>query len=410
MTDTAGSRGGSSNRDRAGAISSAEVLPQTGFLRDYIKYAGNLTDAPDEYHWIVGYAVLATACQDRFRIVFGDQEIYPNIWAVKVGPPTFRKSTTDNIGQRLLRKVSGLTILPNEFSPESLVEGLCKANPPSGIFCWPEFGATLSRLNRDYMRGTKEMLADFFDVPEYYERSLRSGVSRLERPTLTILASSTEEWFLKHIAEEDLGGGFYSRFLYVKANSRKPLLHFPPAPDTSLQYKLVEHLKRVQSLGKRSITISDEARYLYRDALDDLDYSAGSADHSGIAKILLRLGTPYLLKLSLLNQVSLDPDANEISREAMEDAVDAIDWLKQSASSLFRYGLPTTPRDKLRIKVYRKITETGKIDRSSLLRSAGCSASELDQALATLFQRQDIEKREEGDGRCSKGVYVPAKS
>ncbi len=250
------------------------VPPQTGFLREYLDYAGKLTDAPDEFHLPVGWALIGTALENRVIVQFGDHPIYANIWVVKVGPPTFRKSTTDYIGLRVLRKVEGLTILPNEFSPEALVNRLSNADRATGIFCWPEFGAALSRLGRDYMAGTKEFLADLYDGPEHYERVLRNSTAKLERPAITILASSTAEWLTKHVAEEDLGGGFFSRFLFVRADKRKPLLHLPPGPDMQLQNRLVTYLNRVRQPRNRSVKLSQMAVVAYKETLEELNNSA----------------------------------------------------------------------------------------------------------------------------------------
>ncbi len=91
----------------------------------------------------------------------------------------------------------------------------------------------------------------------------------------------------------------------------------------------------------------------------------------------------------------------------MLDAVDAIEWLRESASSLFQYGFPTSQRDRLQGKVHRIITESSSgIDRSKLLRRARCQACELDPVLRTLFEMEEIYKLEQGSGRSRKSVYI----
>jgi hypothetical protein len=70
------------------------VYPEDSILASYIEFAQKVTEGADCY--ILGsiLAVVARLLARRVYVRFGTEPLYPNIYAILVGPPGDRKSFT----------------------------------------------------------------------------------------------------------------------------------------------------------------------------------------------------------------------------------------------------------------------------------------------------------------------------
>ena len=164
------------------------AIPPDGFIRDYVDFASGLTDAPKVFHLFCGLSLLGSALGRRAWVPgFGGQNLFPNLWLTILAPSSrYRKSTAVGIAENLLRQ-AGINTLPQEFSRESLISML--QQEPHSTFIWSEFGSALGLLEKEYMAGTKDLLADLYDCPEQYRRILSQQTLEVRNPYISILAA-----------------------------------------------------------------------------------------------------------------------------------------------------------------------------------------------------------------------------
>ena len=113
------------------------------FLKEYVSYASELTDADPAFHEGVGLGIVAAACGNNFFFQFGDQKLYSNLYILLLGDSsTSRKTTCLTIGKNTLSYARPEALLVNEGSYEKILQILSKN--PTGVFCFSEFMSLLT--------------------------------------------------------------------------------------------------------------------------------------------------------------------------------------------------------------------------------------------------------------------------
>jgi hypothetical protein len=91
------------------------------------------------------------------------------------------------------------------------------AEHPAGLFVWTELSVVLKKLGDKSFAGAKEWLTDLYDnleIPEairYRVTGKKSDTPPIEfsqAPRINILATSSVDWFLSNVSQEDALGGF----------------------------------------------------------------------------------------------------------------------------------------------------------------------------------------------------------
>lgn len=374
------------------------ATPERGFLKGYCDYASELTDAPEHYHLFTGHSVLSATLGRNVYIPFGAQKIFPNLWVILLAPSSvFRKSTAMSLGRSILNKMDDSLILPNEFTPESLLAGL--SDKTQGIFLWSEFGGALSCFERSYMIGMKETLTDLYDCPPVYKRKLKSEEFVIKEPCLSILAGTAMDWFLDKCKEGDVRGGFLARFVYVPAFEKTKRIAIPQKPDPAAAAKLVRELQELQKIeGEVQL---DLIKQRYEEWLfaheDELLQENNGGSLSGFWS---RLGT-YCLKFALLYHISEEKNL-QISTVSLLKAIDLVELLKDNVRKLVKEEWVFGQDAKDKQKVLRIIRKNPGIQRRRLLQNSNMLARRLNMIIATLQQ--------EGSIREEKRQYYPSVS
>lgn len=334
-----------------------DAVPDSGFLYDYVRFAASATDAPEVFHPFCGLVALSAFVGRRIWLPFGDGEIYPNIWAVLVsGSSFFRKTSSLMIALRMLREVTeaGTLILPNEFSPEVLVSNL--ADQSNGLFVWSEIKSALSMMERSYMAGTKELLTELYDCPDFYHRKLKGEQYVIRNPVISILAATTMDWLIAGIKQGDIGGGFLARFLFIPATAKERDEALPPPTDKVRRKEIAQTLARCAMVDGAVDFSNVRRRYedWYYATVDDLK---NDSERELFAPFWTRL-TIYCLKFAMLIEVSKTRDV-VISDETMHQAIAMVDYLKASIRNLLTRELQMSKEHKSLEKVFRVIETAG---------------------------------------------------
>lgn len=377
-----------------------------GFLRSYVDYCRDTTDAPHIFHLGVGLTILGAALGNNVKIPsWADQMIYPNLWVVLIAPSGFmRKSASIRLGQKLLRHAVGKAVLPDDWTPEKLARIL--QDNPAGLLTISEFTRILAILDRDYNLGSKEMLCELYDSPEEWtlQRQSTSNVI-IKDASVSLLGATTLDWLEEQVEAKDLRGGFLARFLFLSATERGPDVDEQPAVNPIIREKLkghLEHVSNLEGVADYSLVWSD-----FRSWLRNYERLAESGEMPAeLVGMYSRTGTTTL-KLALVFQASLTPQL-EITPEAMEKAQAFIQYIHEVTRRVTRtfadgwFG-------RLLVKVQQFLEEQGgKATRQEVMRHTRVEKRLLDRVQETLVEQGVIDTKmggSEGPGRRPK-IYV----
>lgn len=365
------------------------------FIDDYISYAQEITDAPIVFHKYVAYSILAAATGNNIYFEFGDLKIYPNLWVLLMAPSSlYRKSTSIGIGARTLAATGLNLILPNEFTQERLVETL--SVQPQGLFVFYEFMTLATSLEKDYMVGAKAFLTELFDSPMFYTRHTKSGDFEIKDPCISILAGTTTEWFLERMKERDLYGGFLTRFIFVPCSEKNRIMSFPPAHNKEKKEALAFYLEQLNNVHSPA-RFSEEALAI-QNSWYEINCVKEAHKHSGFIGSFINRLQIYLLKLAVLEQLarSYEDHVIVVSKEAMDSAVESVNFLKKSIELLCGEELTFDKYQEHRKKILKMIQsrkEEG-ISKSELLTATRMPSWQLQEVLSALIEEDKIIEEE----------------
>lgn len=385
-------------------------IPPSGWLRSYVDYASSLTDAPKVFHLFSGLSLLGSVVGRRAWVPgFGGSSLYPNLWTVILAPSSaYRKSTAIGIASDLMKE-AGIATLPNEFSRESLVRML--ASDPHSTFVWSEFGSALGLLEKEYMAGCKDMLADLYDCPSDYRRQLSQEKLEVRNPYLSMLAAGNIDWMLdkKNLAG-DLRGGFLARILYVPYTSKDTEMDMPGTVDPFQRARLIGMLRDLQDRSPEEFAI-DHLTDMSRELSEQLDAEAGKSEY------LIELSAAFarykvaVLKLALLYSISVGCWGEPVPRECMGWAINAIYLIKEAMSDIVS-SVPMNRGDQILVEVMTKMRQLHArgdawISKSDLCRYTHRKSREITEVVDTLLEMGKIrEKDTDGPGRKGKCYQI----
>ena len=377
-----------------------------GFLKSFVDYAKEQTDSPEKFLLMSGLIALAGAVGNRIWVRAWGQRIFPNIWVLLIAPSgIYRKNTAIDLGLNLLRKASEGRLAPADFSREAWLDGL-KVNP-SQVMVSKEFGELLTKLSRDYMAGTKETLTDLFTSVPVYERVTKGGgIVKIEWPCISLIGGSSLIWLQERLKNSDFEGGFMARFLIVTATQKNGWLGIRPFRDETLEDTLVEYLRKLDNRETGSISI-DEIEGEYNMWLMKYENSLTQGRIPSVCEgFASRMGT-FCLKLSMLFELSNNPDATVISPESFDKAIMLLKCLQNELAGLIEKGLAVdkTGRELERLRAY--IQQNGEVSHSDTLRFMKCDARYFQKLIDTLKEREEVEVSVVDTAGRKRKVYVP---
>lgn len=328
----------------------AGAIPEKGFIRDYISYASEQTDAPRIFHLFCGLTLLSSAVgRNAWISGFGGRALYPNLWTVLIADSTDnRKGTSINMAKDLM-VLNNQVLLPEQFSQEMLIDVLTKE--PQGTFIWEEFGNTVDNLAKEYMMGTKDLLANLYDCPDHYSRALKSGTLVVKDPYITVLGSTNVGWLVNKDVRRDLAGGFLARVLWIPTTAKEKEMILPRDPDVIQRQKLKNFLGQtlMNKIGKfsladiteQSTTLRDELREVAEASEYTVELTAAFGRYQAVAQ-----------KLAVLYAISEGTDKPEVQPHHFELACNAVKLLRYSVEELLR-NVPKNKDDEIVIEVTR---------------------------------------------------------
>lgn len=216
---------------------------------------------------------------------------FPNFYIIFVAPPgVATKSSTANVGMKLLRDVEGVIMGPSSMTWQGLTSGLQKAqrlipindtgdplttqySTQSAITCEvSELGTFLDPKDSNLT----SVLIDLWDGKETpWERWLATKEdTKIENPWVNIIAGTTPSWLRENVPETMIGGGLASRVIFVYADKKKRTVAYLEDEIAIEDYReresqLLNDLNQIAKLHGKFV-LTKEAKDFGRDWYNDL--------------------------------------------------------------------------------------------------------------------------------------------
>lgn len=222
-----------------------------------------MSESPDKFHFWTAISSVAACLRRRVHLNMGYFEWVPNFYVIFVAPPGIvSKSTTANIGMRLLREVPNIKFGPNVVTWEALVKGFAGASEPierkdgtidtmaALTVCSSELGNLLDPTNRQMV----DLLVTLWDCERgtLDKVTKTMGNDRVTNPWINIIGCTTPEWISGTFPQYVVGGGFTSRCIFVYAEEKRRLVAYPHLSMDehilAMRPKLIEDLTQISLL------------------------------------------------------------------------------------------------------------------------------------------------------------------
>jgi hypothetical protein len=376
------------------------------WLTDFVEYASHGEASSRLMYW-VGVSTIAAVLR---RKVWFDQEDYqwsPNFYILIVGPPgTVRKSTSIDVGMRLLRQIEGINFGPSTITWQALIQYIAEhkdehAQGEEGeIFessnvtiALSEFGTFFDPENRELV----DQLTDLWDgkLGVVEKMTKTNGCDSMVNPWINIIAGTTPKWLAKNFGEGLVGGGLAGRFIYL----------FGEMPTKDIAYpkralKLSEHREKRNALVEG---LKVMAEYVGDFELTEEAYEWGEKWYQEKRQELRILGTDSLESGFLVRkQVHLHKLAMVISAakqkfpvvdiEALQIADQQLCALDADTRKIFGYVGQSKTTNAAR-EIVEEVEKRGAVERRELYRKKffrTMSSGEFDEAVKSAIQAELI--------------------
>lgn len=340
-----------------------------------------------------------------------------------------KKSTAqDVIGELYPHWVLG----PTYFSPEGLLKALSKKQR---MICnMGEFSQVLRSIKYSgNMINFKEISNDLFTRRNVYSKTLVNAEYTIKKPYLSLSTTCTQEEFLGSIKSDMVHGGFIPRWLLVY--SKEPERRKIQIADNINDYEnyLKGVINDVYNINKpTNFQFDDEANDLLYDIQcrweDDIEYETVQPFVARYIDYLVKYAdilyfSSKLTKLTKLTKVTELTDftktigqSNSINSVKPVNSVKSVnsDYLKMSLKLIepcLKYAVDVVSfidEENTIGKILKVMTGKKEMERSDLLRYSHLKKTDFNEALGTLFERNEFypEIVVSGEGKSKKSKQL----
>jgi hypothetical protein len=369
----------------------AYLVPEYGWIRDYLAYAIQCTDAPPLYHIIAALALVANAIAADHECNVDGELIPLHDFFLVIGESGSRKSAAIKRALRAVHrcyvdsKIDQRIWYPESCTPEGIITEL--EADPNRLMVLTEWSDLQAQGRAGYWQHAPQFFEMVFDRMPIHRLKMQQRVT-VERPSLTILGASTPSLVKQHTNMYDWEAGKMARYLVC----------YQAKPDAMEMTNAIERTDLLPNLQQNygvllapslvsTFVPSPEAKALkdaWQYSTEWKAFIAGLPTH--LKPSGLRAGD-HVYRVASAYQASMDfPHNMVISAEAMSAAIELVWFCLTSTQEVFAL-LPLHDRQPLtRVRTLLNIAGSRGIERHELLRSSNMYSGEFTKALATLVE------------------------
>lgn len=370
-------------------------VPTHGWIRDYLAYAIQCTDAPPMYHILAAIALIANALAPEHECVVDGEPIPIHDFFLIVGESGNRKSAAIKRAIRLVMpcyaecKLEDRIWFPESCTPEGIIGALFA--DPNRLMVLTEWCDLLGSGRANYWQHAPQFWEMIFDRMPIQRLKMQTQV-KIDRPSITILGASTPSLVKRHTVLNDWEAGKMARYLigYMSKPEDKEMVNAIERSDLvpDLQRRYSELLSPTVV---KAFVPSAEAK-AYKDAWQySADWKAfvrSMPEH--LQPSALRAGD-HVYRVATLYQASQTyPWSLVITVETMSAAIQLVWWCLTTLQEAFSI-LPVHEHQPLtRVRAALNGVDAGGISRRDLLRKVHMHGGELDRSIATLMECEEV--------------------
>ena len=367
------------------------------FIQEYVKYA-DIFEAPPEAHDAVALTAISAVANGNVWIKNGGQKISLDCWTLLLSGSGVGRNTLVSLLWDVLKEAKLEHLCRNNTwgSKQGFYQDL--AENPRGFFVWEELAASLKALSDSRFGEAKQWLTNCYDnfrkPPDIqYRRSNTQSTPAIafsEAPRVSILATSSQSWFIDSLSQEDSMGGFIPRWYLIKLTNLDRAIPVPKEPNREMIPDLADSLAEIGRL-KGPVDLS-RVHDLYEDWYLDTRLRFRNQPNAELAEAFWNRHRVHLLKLAAIYCMSRG-EGLIVSPSAMDQAIISARKAEKTIFELLPTGMGSEGAavDKLEQKV-RGAGVNGTL-RSEFTRAfQDMKAYEREGRLNTLLQAQVIKR------------------
>jgi hypothetical protein len=241
-------------------------------------------------------------------------------------------------------------IIRGSGSGEGLADEFSSAEPGNGFLLYAEEFSQVLRPGRWDGATLIPFLTQCFDCPERYEVKFRKSPINLEKPTPSILAGATPDWFWQDFRARDFGGGFGNRLFFL-TGERKPAIPLPESPNLGAISHAVDALSRVEPCEARLEGKAAQLWGRFYRAWDSEELRRDPLLSAAVKRI-----PAYVLKLAML-YAAIEATLPEINSDQLAAAI-VVGWygVECAKELLSLQNAGTNPRKELERRIMAYVT------------------------------------------------------
>lgn len=349
------------------------------WLDGYLTYTEN-TEPPRSYHTWCGLSLIAGALQRKVYLQWGFERIYPNLFAVLVGPSgRVRKGIALGIAKSLLSELNTVSVAPEASSREALILAMKRSvgnfkDPTTGAI---KFHCSITAFSEELSvligQGDIKLLAnltDWYDSKDDWSyETVGRGRDSLQGLCFNLMGATAPEWLQSMLPQEAVGGGFTSRVIFIVEERKGKTVpeHDITEEEVALRGMLKRDLERMNQLcGGTKFSPAGRQAYISWYEEQDALLSKGQAAVEDVrfAAYCERRAT-HLRKLMLILSASRG-NSLELTEEDFTRAKKILEQAEVRMSKTFG-GLGKSRTSDATEKVLEYIKAVGTTTRSALL-------------------------------------------
>ncbi len=306
------------------------------FLGTFMSWVLPRTEARESYILYSGIFCVAAALRRQVSIskdYLGGWTCFPTMYILFVGPPGApRKTSTMKFANTLLDRVQDLYAGGSILTQAALMQEMSEGSTDGSIYLTVgEFSDLVMKSKQDQY----EFLTSAFDgAKEIRAKTIGRGEEVVHNPCINLLAATTPKWLGANLTEEQIGGGFSSRVLFIfeDAARRKKLFYDSEIDQKefdAIEELLLHDLRRIAKL-KGEFKFTTVSKKLVTDWYSRHDPSKASVHVRGYSE---RKAT-HLLKMMMICSASRSDDLT-ISKEDFHVALKYLGVIEKKLPLVF---------------------------------------------------------------------------